>query len=53
MKQEKKLAVIRSLDLRIVHAEHVTYFKNIIPTFISNYDEEISKFLKRSPSPYA
>ena len=52
MKQEKKLAVIRSLDLRIVHAEHVTYFKNIIPTFISNYDEEISKFLKRKKTKY-
>lgn len=52
MMQKKKLAIIRSLDLRIVHAEHVTYYKNIIPTFISNYEKEINKFLKKEKTKY-
>lgn len=42
----KKIAVIRALDIRLIQAEYASHFKKIRSEFISNYNKEVSDYLK-------
>jgi len=42
----KKIAVFRALDLRVVQAEYATAFKRLTGFFVSNQQQEIAAFFK-------